>query len=94
MKVVKIFRIDDWLDVVHEDCIYLQFGNNHSINEANDLYKKFASQPERLSEPAQCIHEWTGVPTTEESWCVKCNVESHEVLGCDSLNTANNESVK
>ena len=43
-------------------------------------------QPERPNPEAHCIHEWMGIPTTEESWCKKCGIESHEVR-CDGLNT-------
>jgi len=48
MKIVKIIRIDDWLDVVYADSTYLNF-QGHSVDEANDLYRKFLSQEENTT---------------------------------------------
>ena len=33
-----------------------------------------------------CDHEWKGIPTTEESWCAKCGIESHEVMKSEERN--------
>ena len=34
--------------------------------------------PEPPNEDLSCVHEWKGVPTTDEAWCIKCGAEPHE----------------
>jgi hypothetical protein len=55
----------------------------------SEKYKKALElcQPERSKREDSCNHEWTGIPTTEESWCVKCGIEDHVYKRCGALNT-------
>jgi hypothetical protein len=45
---------------------------NKGSYKEKDLYQK-----QKLQETDQCEHEFTGIPTTEESWCIKCGQENH-----------------
>jgi hypothetical protein len=44
-----------------------------------EVLKDFPNQPERSKREDFCNHEWTGIPTTEEAWCMKCGIETHEL---------------
>lgn len=58
--------------VVTEPRDYRLWGLNKPRNHPD-----ISTQPTKS--PKTCTHEWTGIPTTEESWCIKCGIESHEV---------------
>lgn len=45
-KIEKITRLNGWLDIIQdENCVYLNF-MDHSLDEAQELYKSYLNLPQ------------------------------------------------